>query len=62
MNIVMVGFFAAITKLVSREALRKAVAESVPEHFRDLNLKAFDKGYDHGVKQLEGAETVAAKA
>jgi 2-oxoglutarate ferredoxin oxidoreductase subunit gamma len=62
MNIVMVGFFAAVTKLVSREALREAVAESVPDHFRELNLKAFDKGYEHGVAQLEGKEVVAAKA
>ncbi|HYE24035.1 MAG TPA: 2-oxoacid:acceptor oxidoreductase family protein [Clostridia bacterium] len=53
LNIVMVGFFGAITGLLSREALRKAVEDSVPEAFRALNGKAFDQGYDYGLKHLE---------
>ncbi len=57
-NIVMTGFFAAITKLVSRDALRKAVADSVPAAFQELNLKAFDRGYECGLEQLN--ETAAA--
>jgi 2-oxoglutarate ferredoxin oxidoreductase subunit gamma len=52
LNIVMVGFFAAVTRLVAPEALRKAVADSVPEHFAELNLKAFDKGYEYGINKL----------
>jgi 2-oxoglutarate ferredoxin oxidoreductase subunit gamma len=48
LNIVMVGFFSAVTGLVKPESLRRAVAESVPEHFRDLNLAAFDKGFEYG--------------
>jgi 2-oxoglutarate ferredoxin oxidoreductase subunit gamma len=52
LNSVMVGFFAAVTKLLEPEAVRKAVADSVPSSFRDLNLKAFDKGYDYGVQSL----------
>ena len=48
LNIVMVGFFAAVTQLLEADAVRKAVADSVPASFRDLNLKAFDKGYEYG--------------
>jgi len=44
-NIVMLGFFAAVTKIVSREAMREAVAKSVPDGTEELNLRAFDAGY-----------------
>ncbi len=54
MNIVMVGFFGAVTNLLNPDALRQAIADSVPEAFRDLNLKAFDKGFDYGTKHLSG--------
>ena len=58
LNIVMVGFFAAVTGLVDADALRKAVADSVPSHFRDLNIKAFDKGFEAGIAALAaGPET-----
>jgi 2-oxoglutarate ferredoxin oxidoreductase subunit gamma len=52
LNIVMVGFFTAVTQLLSADSVRKAVAESVPSSFRDLNLKAFDNGYEYGVAAL----------
>jgi 2-oxoglutarate ferredoxin oxidoreductase subunit gamma len=52
LNSVMVGFFTAVTKLLSPDAVRKAVADSVPSNFRDLNLKAFEKGYQYGVQSL----------
>ena len=53
LNIVMVGFFGAITQVVEREALRNAVGESVPPAYRELNLKAFDRGFEYGVKELK---------
>jgi 2-oxoglutarate ferredoxin oxidoreductase subunit gamma len=53
LNIVMVGFFGAVTQLLTREALRKAVEDSVPPAFAELNMKAFDKGYEYGLKHLE---------
>ena len=43
LNSVMVGFFTAVTHLLEAEAVRKAVADSVPPAFRELNLKAFEK-------------------
>jgi 2-oxoglutarate ferredoxin oxidoreductase subunit gamma len=51
LNIVMVGFFTAVTGLVSREAMRKAVETSVPKGTEELNLKAFERGYEWGMKQ-----------
>ena len=52
LNIVMVGFFAAVSQVLDPEAVRNAVAASVPEAYRDLNLKAFDRGFDYGAKEL----------
>jgi 2-oxoglutarate ferredoxin oxidoreductase subunit gamma len=52
LNSVMVGFFTAVTNLLSADAVRKAVADSVPSSFRDLNLKAFEKGFEYGVQSL----------
>ena len=58
LNIVMVGFFTAVTRLLEPDAVRKAVADSVPSGFRDLNLKAFEKGYEYGKAALAaGPET-----
>jgi 2-oxoglutarate ferredoxin oxidoreductase subunit gamma len=52
LNIVMVGFFAAVSQVLDADAVRKAVANSVPEAYRELNLKAFDRGFDYGTKEL----------
>jgi 2-oxoglutarate ferredoxin oxidoreductase subunit gamma len=52
LNVVMVGFFGAVTGLLDRESLRRAVADSVPPAFQDLNLRAFDKGYQYGSELL----------
>jgi 2-oxoglutarate ferredoxin oxidoreductase subunit gamma len=53
LNVVMVGFLVAVAEVVSREAARQAVAAAVPARFRDLNLAAFDRGYDYGRQPLE---------
>lgn len=52
LNIVMVGFFAAVTGLLDPEALRRAVADSVPAGFQELNLQAFDKGFAYGLTEM----------
>jgi len=54
LNIVMVGFFGAVSGLLKPESLRDAIADSVPKAFVELNLKAFDKGYEYGLKALSG--------
>lgn len=48
LNSVMVGFFTATTELLDRDAVLKAVADSVPAAFRDLNVRAFEKGFEQG--------------
>jgi len=51
-NLVMLGFFTAVTRIVSPEAMKKALPGLVPERFLELNKKAFDKGYEYGKKIL----------
>ena len=53
LNVVMTGFFGAISAVLKRESLRKAVEDSVPAAFAELNRTAFDAGYDYGLKHLE---------
>ncbi|MGA8539176.1 MAG: 2-oxoacid:acceptor oxidoreductase family protein [Terriglobales bacterium] len=52
LNSVMVGFFTAVTQLLEPDAVRKAVADSVPSNFRELNLKAFERGLECGIEAL----------
>jgi 2-oxoglutarate ferredoxin oxidoreductase subunit gamma len=52
-NVVMLGFFTAITKIVSYEAMKKALPGTVPEKALELNLKAFEKGYQFGKVLLQ---------
>ena len=47
-NMVMCGFFAAVTNVVSADALRTAVRHSVPPGTEAFNLKAFELGFDFG--------------
>ena len=46
-NIVMLGFFTAATGVASHDDMRDAVKGSVPPGTEDLNLKAFDAGWDY---------------
>jgi 2-oxoglutarate ferredoxin oxidoreductase subunit gamma len=62
LNIVMVGFFAAVTNLVKPECVRQAVADSVPSAFKELNLKAFDKGFEYGKTRLSGEAATAEES
>jgi 2-oxoglutarate ferredoxin oxidoreductase subunit gamma len=51
LNIVMVGFFASICdNVMSPESVRKSVESSVPKGTEELNLKAFDTGFEYGEK------------
>jgi 2-oxoglutarate ferredoxin oxidoreductase subunit gamma len=55
LNSVMVGFFTAVTGLLTADAVRSAVADSVPPSFRELNIQAFEKGLEYGSNVLIGA-------
>ena len=50
-NIVMLGALVAVTAIVSKEALRKAVEENVAERFRAMNLEAVELGYRLGERE-----------
>ena len=46
-NAVMIGAVAAVKGFpLSKDLLRKTLAENVPQKFLDLNLRAFDLGYE----------------
>ncbi len=61
LNVVMVGFFGAITGLLEPDALRKAVMDSVPPATRDLNVRAFEKGFEYGLSTLHGERAPEAE-
>ena len=51
-NLVMLGFFTAITRVVSPEAMKKALPGLVPKRFLELNIRAFEKGYSYGLELM----------
>lgn len=53
LNIVMVGFYAAVAKMASKEAIESAVLDSVPRGTEDLNKRALMRGYDYGLELLK---------
>ena len=61
LNIVMMGFTTAISNLVNEQAMIEAVKVSVPKGTEDLNLKAFQKGYEYGKKLLNGESAAVHK-
>ena len=46
-NMVMLGYFARCTNVVTLDALKKSVADSVPPGTEQINLTAFDAGYNY---------------
>ena len=61
MNVIAVGFFAAKSGLLTKEAYRNAISDSVPTAARELNLRAFEAGYEYGMHAgalTESLETV----
>jgi len=49
-NIIMLGFVAAVSNVVSTEALKESILVTVPEGTGDFNIKAFTVGYEYGKK------------
>ncbi len=45
-NMIMLGFFAAAAGIISRQAMEEAIRTSVKERFVELNLKAFETGFE----------------
>ncbi len=55
LNIVMVGFFTALSGTVSQQAAEKAVVDSVPRGTEDLNLRAFRRGLEYGLSLVKAS-------
>lgn len=47
-NIVMLGSFTALTGAISVEAMKCSILSLVPKGTEDLNLQAFERGYEYG--------------
>ena len=52
-NIVMVGAFTSIYGLLKPEAVKESVIDSVPKRFTELNVKAFERGFEAGKNALK---------
>jgi len=47
-NIVMIGAFVAITELLEEDVVKESIKENVPKGTEELNLAAFEKGFEYG--------------
>ena len=52
-NLVMLGFFTAVTDIVSRESMEEAIKSSVKAKYIDLNLKAFATGFEYALEKVD---------
>jgi len=59
-NIVMLGFVTSITGAVSLKGMLTSVADSVPKGTEEVNIAAFNKGYDFGQALLKARQKKAA--
>ncbi len=59
-NIIMTGFFVGVSEIISIESAKNTVAESVPPKTVQINLKAFDRGWEHARARLKGRRKKAS--
>ena len=52
-NVVMLGFLTAIKQIVSVEAMKESVLDSVPKGTEELNERAFARGYEYGLEKAK---------
>jgi 2-oxoglutarate ferredoxin oxidoreductase subunit gamma len=55
-NIVMLGAVAALGGVVAYESMKEAVLASIPAGTEDLNISAFDKGFECAQRLLKPAD------
>lgn len=53
-NIVMLGFLTAVSSIVSEDAMKKSVLDSVPKGTEELNTTAFERGFACGREAIAG--------
>ncbi|MBN2548894.1 MAG: 2-oxoacid:acceptor oxidoreductase family protein [Anaerolineales bacterium] len=52
-NSTILGLWSAVTGIVRQEAMRLAIAESVPTKTVELNLRLFDIGFEKGIELVD---------
>ncbi len=52
-NIIMIGFLTAITGIITKRSAEEAIKTSIPKGTEELNLMAFQKGFEHGKEILK---------
>ena len=55
-SIIMLGALVAMTRVVSKDAVLRAIRENMNERFHDLNFKAIEIGYNIGEKKWQSLE------
>jgi 2-oxoglutarate ferredoxin oxidoreductase subunit gamma len=50
-NMIMLGFFAGRHGLINKESFIEAIKRQVSEKYLAINLKAFEIGFDQGIKK-----------
>lgn len=59
-NIIMIGFLSGITEAVTLDSARDTVSKSVPPKTVEINLKAFDRGWEFALATLKSRRKKAA--
>jgi len=49
-NIIVLGFLAATSDVIPVEAIKDSILSSIPPGTEDINIKAFELGYNYGVE------------
>jgi 2-oxoglutarate ferredoxin oxidoreductase subunit gamma len=52
-NIVMLGAFMAITNALDKSAIKESIKANIPKGTEELNLTAFEKGFEYGQNLLK---------
>lgn len=52
-NIIMIGFFSAITGAISPEALKDAIRSTLVKELEEVNIKAFERGFEAGLSRIK---------
>jgi 2-oxoglutarate ferredoxin oxidoreductase subunit gamma len=52
-NIVMLGAFVAITNILDKNAVKESIKANIPKGTEELNLAAFEEGYEYGKSLLK---------
>jgi 2-oxoglutarate ferredoxin oxidoreductase subunit gamma len=53
-NIVMLGAVAALAGVVTYDSMKESVLSSIPSGTEELNMSAYNKGYEYGQSILQG--------